>query len=329
MLPNWLYGKSKSKLASILGSGGSIPEDYNQVKAQVTQNAEDILLLSDALDDKAALTQISNSNILHNPWFTVNQRAISSVTTGGSYPADRWRTAGAGTLNITRDSNGCLVINNSESESDAYIVQRRTQTYVNSLRGNKLTGSIMLSDGTIHSGTITSPYNSNVYYEDDDLKLYTNFNTSSVECFVLQVKAGASVTVKALKLEVGEISTLHLDPRPEYAVELAKCQRYFQRIANTGNIPQFLTLGLAQGTSYIRGNVYFTQTRAIPSLSITGKCYAGLQGATDTLIEITKANAIIGNNLSYIVYSGTGLTDKQVYNIYLDSAAYIDIDAEL
>lgn len=67
MLPNWLYGKSKSKLASILGGGGGAPADYNQVKAQVNQNTEDIALLSDALDDKAALTQITNRNLLDNP----------------------------------------------------------------------------------------------------------------------------------------------------------------------------------------------------------------------------------------------------------------------
>ena len=42
MLPNWLYGKSKSKLASILGGGGGTPADYDQVKAQVAQNTEDV-----------------------------------------------------------------------------------------------------------------------------------------------------------------------------------------------------------------------------------------------------------------------------------------------
>lgn len=51
MLPNWLYGKSKSKLASILG----VPADYDQVKAQVNQNAEDI----DELSSKSTLTTLS------------------------------------------------------------------------------------------------------------------------------------------------------------------------------------------------------------------------------------------------------------------------------
>lgn len=51
MLPNWLYGKSKSKLQELLGGGGA-PSDYNQVKAQVTQNTEDITLLNNAVDAK-------------------------------------------------------------------------------------------------------------------------------------------------------------------------------------------------------------------------------------------------------------------------------------
>ncbi len=331
MLPNWLYGKSKSKLASILGGGGGIPEDYNQVKAQVTQNAEDILLLSDALDDKAALTQISNPNILHNPIFSVNQRAFTTTSTDNTFIADRWKcNANGGTFVITRNSDGTYTIDNTNNANDLIIQQKRTAATAIDVNGKKLTASIEFSDGTIKSGTATFTSNANVTYLDETgVFNLAAWPTTNNTFFLLIVKPGASITVKALKLEVGEVSTLAMDPRPEYATELAKCQRYFQRIANTGNIPQFLTLGLAQGTSYIRGNVYFTQTRTIPSLSITGKCYAGLQGATDTLIEITKANAIIGNNLSYIVYSGTGLTDKQVYNIYLDSAAYIDIDAEL
>lgn len=59
MLPNWLYGKSKSKLASILGGGGT-PSDYNEVKAQVTQNTEDIAHLD---TNNQTLTNQSNSMV--------------------------------------------------------------------------------------------------------------------------------------------------------------------------------------------------------------------------------------------------------------------------
>ena len=49
MLPNWLYGKSKSKLAELLGGGGT-PSDYAEVKAKVTQNAGDIALLNSTVE---------------------------------------------------------------------------------------------------------------------------------------------------------------------------------------------------------------------------------------------------------------------------------------
>lgn len=68
MLPNWLYGKSKSKLASILGGGGT-PADYDQVKAQVTQNAENITLLSDAVQDSVTwddLSEVGAVNLFNN-----------------------------------------------------------------------------------------------------------------------------------------------------------------------------------------------------------------------------------------------------------------------
>ena len=337
MLPNWLYGKSKSKLASILGGGGGTPSDYNQVKAQVAQNTEDIaqntediLSLSDALDGKVAKTQIINPNILHNPWFQVNQRGLATMNTNGLW-LDRWRTvcAATGSSTYTLNSDGTITIDNSLGEAHCYLVQRRTSKTIEQLTGKVITVSIMLSDGTIRSGsgTYVATETKN-YYEDGDIKIQS-IAQSLGQFFVLRVEAGKTITIKALKFEIGPISTLAMDTAPDMATELLKCQRYFQRIENTGNIPQFLTLGLAQGASYIRGNIYYNQTRVVPAVSVTGKCYAGLQGATDTLIEIAKINAVIGNNLSYIVYSGSDLTDKQVYNIFLDVGAYIDIDAEL
>jgi hypothetical protein len=70
MLPNWLYGKSKSKLASILGGGGT-PTDYDQVKAQVTQNAEDITALFDNMEVNGAVNMLLNN---------VTTQTISGIT---------------------------------------------------------------------------------------------------------------------------------------------------------------------------------------------------------------------------------------------------------
>lgn len=330
MLPNWLYGKSKSKLASILGGGGSIPEDYNQVKAQVTQNAEDILLLSDALDDKAGLTQISNPNILHNPWFNVNQRGVTSVTASNGFIADRWRVyTTLATFEVTRNSSGHIVIDNTSGDAIITVFQKRTSTYINSLHGKKVTASVMFSDGTIKSGSITfDSTQSGTYYSDDDYAL--NYNPTSGSILAIVVKAGKTATVKALKLEVGEVSTLAMDPRPEYAVELAKCQRYFQRISNSGTIGKFINVGLAQVSTYLRMGLPYIQKRTTPTITITGTLDAGTAGPYDTLISLTSSGSpTVGPEATYFLFTATGLTEKQVYNIYLGANSYIDIDAEL
>lgn len=75
MLPNWLYGKSKSKLAELLGGGGT-PSDYNQVKAQVTQNTEDITLLNSAVNAKIAWSDYAQTgavNMLPYPYSDSNK----------------------------------------------------------------------------------------------------------------------------------------------------------------------------------------------------------------------------------------------------------------
>ena len=332
MLPNWLYGKSKSKLASILGGGGGIPEDYNQVKAQVTQNAEDILLLSDALDDKAALKQISNHNILHNPWFNVNQRGVTSVNTGGAFIADRWKVASEipGFI-VTRTSDGYLDVDNSEAESSyTAIYQKRTETYINSLDGMKITASVMFSDGSIKSGTVTFDHTTNQnYYSDDEISL----GYSSPTILGLNVKGGYHLTVKALKLEVGEVSTLAMDPRPEYATELAKCQRYFQNILNTDASNNRL-IGIAYAVSTTSARMLVTlpdhmRTNA-PSFSKSGD-FVLQPIAGGTAIDVTSVSSL-GLMETYINIRAdvaSGLTAGSAYFFQAKPNAALNFNAEL
>lgn len=103
MLPNWLYGKSKSKLASILGGGGGTPPDYNQVKAQVNQNTEDIALLdtsSQALTNQAndMNNVLGAKNLISFPYYHKNRESNGitwTVNSDGSISASGTATADA------------------------------------------------------------------------------------------------------------------------------------------------------------------------------------------------------------------------------------------
>lgn len=333
MLPNWLYGKSKSKLANILGGGGGTPADYNQVKAQVNQNTEDIELLNDALDDKAALTQLSNPNILHNPWFTVNQRGITSITVSNEFIADRWRVyTTLATFEATRNSNGFIVIDNSSGDQNVILYQKRTTTYLTSLLGNKLTASVLLSDGTIYSGTITYDGSSKDYVDNEYICLYMPSAVTN-QILGLTVKPGASITIKALKLEVGEISTLAMDPRPEYAIELAKCQRYFQNIVNTDSSNNRL-IGIAYAVSTTSARILLTlpDHMRTNSPTITSSGSFLIQPITGgSGIDVTSI-ASLGLMETYINIKAdvaSGLTAGTTYFFQMKPDAAINLSAEL
>jgi hypothetical protein len=325
MLPNWLYGKSKSKLASILGGGGGTPADYNQVKAQVNQNTEDIALLSDALDDKAALTQISNPNLLDNPWFTVNQRGITSWSNEiVGYSADRWK----------HDENATGSIINGVYTCNAPTYQIWEDDRITSLLGKTVTLSWILSDGSIGFETKTLPSALTSEYVNP----FTNENV------ILALKSGnssqaariaAGVAIRAVKLELGSISTLAMDTAPGMATELLKCQRYFQRIKNlSASYYASIVFGIGYQHSSgvrIRTQLTINSMRSTPTIT-----QQGLKFSTD---GVTFYDAAINPQSTAYPYRGITLTRVndtdpelvlgQLYFIDLAPSGYIDFNAEL
>lgn len=334
MLPNWLYGKSKSKLASILGGGGGTPADYNQVKAQVNQNTEDILLLSDALDGKAGKTQITNPNILHNPWFQVNQRGATSMSTNG-YFVDRWKTfcATAGSTTFTLNSDGTITIDNSLGESSAYFIQRRTSKTVSRIAGRVITASVMLSDGTVRSGTGTYVATATTnYYEDEDIKLQSVAQTAG-QFLILVVAPGKSITIKALKLELGSVSTLAMDTAPDMALELMKCQRYFQRFSFISGYP--FVVGFCSDPTVIRAPFQLDiEMRIPPAMSIKNiENFRVTRASTGSGVTFASMNAtmIEGNKIMCLEVHGSNFAQSEVYALAVASGATgaLEFDAEL
>lgn len=127
MLPNWLYGKSKSKLASILG----VPADYEQVKAQVTQNTEDIEELTDEKVDVAGI-----------PRQKIYSFAPNSTTITITVPLDK----------VSAYAQGSLHIRTSSKDSEAHITFALNQgntTVVTSIIKNYGTVDLSLDSMTI------------------------------------------------------------------------------------------------------------------------------------------------------------------------------------
>lgn len=164
------------------------------------------------IDNYPLKTQISNPNLLDNPWFTVNQRGITKVS-AFSYFADRWI------------STACEIVDGKVSlPSNKFLYQRFPIDYL--LENREYTISVLLDNMEVVSATI--PYSTTFAYDHDgdirfEFQKGTNFGYIGV------CNTGTeNVSIIAVKLELGTISTLANDVAPNYQQELAKCQRYYQ-----------------------------------------------------------------------------------------------------
>lgn len=172
---------------------------------------------------------ISNPNLLDNPWFTVNQRGQNRYNANNAYTVDRWLIkSGDTTKNVTIDNAITL-----DSGFNGSFCQRIDNGLAANIMGKNVTLSVLLSDGSVVSSNITLPSTTpsgvlpignkqitGQWYER--LCFYDNF--WHVEVHTWGVAAQTSLSVKAIKLELGSVSTLAQDVVPNYAIELAKCR---------------------------------------------------------------------------------------------------------
>lgn len=210
----------------------------------------------------------TNPNLIDNPWFTIQQRGTSAFTAQG-YTADRWYKYQ--TYGIVTPSTSGLVINKN---GDSYVELRSNyelDRFATSGNGKTFTISMMLSDGRIESKQFTmasSSLDANVYFTFDTtndvrVNLFTNATVFCVR-FVIY----SSFTIRAVKLELGSVSTLANDAPPDYGEELAKCQRYFVRLGlSSSNYP--LAFGYAYSDTAVRFLIPLPVTmRATPTITV-------------------------------------------------------------
>lgn len=183
----------------------------------------------------------SNRNLLDNPWFTINQRGFTSTTSSGKL-MDRWATKYVQTGNsFTLNSDNSFTISNpTTSSAGIYQGIENLSKYV----GKQLTFSIMYgSNNDIFSYTFTYGNASSTYSDGFStsgnfrvaLALYGSESQVAIYCRKNSADAtDTSVTIKAMKLELGTESTLALDVAPNYTEELLKCQRYYYPLGNSG-----------------------------------------------------------------------------------------------
>lgn len=261
----------------------------------------------------------SNRNLLDNPWFTINQRQATAYNAAGtSYGVDRWRGWDLHNADITNDGIAFT--------SSGILYQPLSEDLIAQLSGESVTVSILLSDGTVMSGT-------NTFSASKAFINSTSIYVQITQYYNLDVAPKQSMTIRAVKLELGNVSTLANDLAPDYGDELMKCQRYFYRVnANPNAVRSYIASGLTNGN-----NAYFVITlpaemRISPTLRTANvHVYRGITGEhpETTTIGIETVDAknkyvTLRCNISSI---GAAASTPFLLEIYQDG--YLEFSAEL
>lgn len=268
----------------------------------------------------------SNRNLLDNPWFTVNQRGFSSGQTGSLQPwVDRWLMNSAPSNPATLTfSDGVATI---QAPSGGFCNILQTLADPSSIVGKVVTLSVLKSDGTIISGTITRIAGTTQdAYSTGGITL----RLSSTNRFAVQADSGASISIKACKLELGSVPTLANDAPPDYGTELIKCRGYFERIHSLGS-SEIVGMGMGVSASSVRIGIPSLICHTIQSVTYSGGGLL-LEGGGNyrTLTSIGRLNATPKNGfLTVTCGSSDAITLYQTYALVGTAAGgYIDISAE-
>lgn len=272
----------------------------------------------------------SNRNLLDNAWFTVNQKGVTSgdFTINGKY-FDRWVTAYGGSPSGSYASwtlsDGILTF---DARNTAYVPYFANYLENNLEVGKQYTMSIMYEDNTVNSLTFvakSSGYKIGNYVNGVAPSML--FNTPN-NFFMIRGSSNAYAKIKAVKLEVGGVSTLAFDTAPDYTTELLKCQRYFYRITSATQC----YIGMAGNTSTNLAYWFVnlpTPMRTAPTIS-TGGTIKLIKGTTEVVVtSIARGSSGVSDIVPIYITSSSALDLDSLYLVQILGNSYIDFDAQL
>lgn len=190
-----------------------------------------------------------NKNLLDNAYFVgggsqqgggklpINQRGQTSWSQGSAF--DRW--------SISKSSSSDAIVTLSEDGVSASAQCRFFERLDGKdLVGEQLTLSALLDSNELIFGTVTFNQQNSVAVNNGEFSLYMeNRPDTTFTVFVISWIKGSGKKVVAAKLELGPTQTLayqdedgawQLFETPDYAEELAKCQRYQMVYSGQGTL---------------------------------------------------------------------------------------------
>ena len=313
------------------GSGGVDEVARNELNAH--ENNADIHVTA---DEKAYWNTLSGKNELDNPDFRVNQRGLSEYSTG--YTVDRWYIS-TDKCKATPESDGIRLTATAALTSNTHAFWQNIEfplapgKYTLSLNVLEVSGVWSARIRTVNaSGDYVDSYYTSVLREgvnkvSVDLPEGEYISAVSIG-FNKGTEAGNSLKLAWVKLENGSLATPFVPP--DYAAELAKCQRYLYVLRGS-----LLRAGLAEAysTSYELFYLYAPASfRTVPSVSFENVV---LSSTKDGSVYSEAANIQVrgcnSNSVKLLVTVTDPLNVGEQYELShkLDTVGSIVLSAEL
>lgn len=296
-------------------------------------------------------TRVCNPNLLDNWYFPnpVNQRGQTEYTPNwNQYTIDRWSIEGTtGDIKVVV-STGCVDVKNMLQQSADHSIQFKQvlpteiclpgKTYTLSVLTKNVVGSV--SCYLAQSG---APYHTSFEWPiTSGLSTYTGVMLDGQQRVGFTFSAGASISLIAIKLELGPSQTLAHQENgvwvpneiPDYGEQLRRCQRYFFRIAPINQV--YIGLAYCYTTSNARTSIRLPASlRALPTISndnavlAAGIVSTGLESFFQVTLQIVGGDIMSGNIICDVISTTHTLVPGTFLQLYVNQGAYVDFSADL
>lgn len=213
---------SEQAAASAERAFHTTPEGYEELVDTVAEHTAEIAGFGSA---------VQNRNLLDNGWFNVNQRGSTSYTgTANVYTVDRWKKNYAVDI-VTVNNDGTITLQAGGATACLYQFVENPTSYIGKtvtlsarIKGH---GRIRIEAGSDGWGAATAfafaDVNSESYQTISCTGVVPDRATGVLSADIIALTTD-SVTVEAVKLEIGSTSTLSNDSKPKYNEEAFRCQ---------------------------------------------------------------------------------------------------------
>lgn len=258
--------------------------------------------------------------------------------TGTGHGIDRYWSAGTDVVILVEDDGISFSGNDwGEKIENSRIPLNTDLTYSFLTADNKLNYTTFQFDGTTQQFVT-------VYFDDTGVRTNFIYNWAIDGNTPFFLQAG-NVKIAAHKLEIGSKQTLAhqdedgkwvLNEIPNYAEELAKCQRYFVRLKNIAG-GTTATIGFLSAWGSDGGNLFVpmpTTMRTTPVASYYGNFRLRGNGKSIDISEFSRFDAAHPSNNGITLNVGVAnspLASGYVYAFMFNgnAASYVDLDANL